>query len=138
VFTGLRALPVLYYMRALNYSWRDGFCVNAAKGRRFYCRMYPRASEDTPAATNPARLIGSREMAQTEVADFLGHFDARQGGTFWMVLWGELAGAKRRVPRADQLLMEQLQLSGFERVGSSRDRALLVQRFRLRSGLPND
>jgi hypothetical protein len=55
-----------------------------------------------------------------------------------MVLWGELAGAKRRVPRADQLLMEQLQLSGFERVGSSRDRALLVQRFRLRSGLPND
>jgi len=86
VFTGLRALPVLYYLDRLGYTWENGFCRNLRGGRSFYCRMYPRIAEKTPAA-EPSQLPGSAEAARIELADYLAKIDS-QKGTFWVVLSG--------------------------------------------------
>jgi len=131
VFTGLRALPVLYYMGRIGYVWENGYCSNSVKGRRFYCRMYPRVTEQTPAATDTNRLLGSAESARAELADYLPKLD-RKTGTFWVVSWGASVGGKVKLPRADQLLFHELEAAGLKRVPDGSNRDLLFQRFSFR------
>src|SRR4029077_4232837 len=59
VFTGMRGLPVLYYLRRLGYQWREGYCNDLVNGKRFSCRMFPRESEQTPAAYDAQRVLNS-------------------------------------------------------------------------------
>jgi len=130
VFSGLRALPVLYYMSRRGYVWENGYCSNANKELRFYCRMYPRVSEVTPAATDTRRLLGSTETARAELADYLPKLD-RKRGTFWVVLWGASPGGKAKIPRADQLLFRELETAGLKPVPDSSGQELLFIRYRV-------
>jgi hypothetical protein len=135
VFTGLRALPVLYYMSRRGYLWENGYCSNANKGLRFYCRMYPRVTEVTPAATDTNRLLGSTETARAELADYLPKLN-RKTGTFWIVLWGASPGGKAKIPRADQLLFHELEAAGLKRVPDGGSLDLLFTRYRVPEQTP--
>lgn len=135
VFTGLRALPVLYYMSRRGYVWENGYCSNANKDLRFYCRMYPRVSEVTPAATDTKRLLGSTETARAELADYLPKLN-RKAGTFWVVLWGASPGGKAKIPRADQLLFHELETAGLKPVPDGSGQELLFTRYRVPEQTP--
>ena len=111
VFTGLRGLPVLYYLDRLGNKWDASYCRSAVKGRSFYCRMYPRDTEKTPAATSTERLLGSTDVARAEAADYLARLDP-QSGTFWVVLWGAAPGGKVKIPAADRRLFSELKRAG--------------------------
>lgn len=45
VFTGVRALPVLYYLERVGYRWEDGQCRHERLAHRFACRSYPAETE---------------------------------------------------------------------------------------------
>jgi hypothetical protein len=133
LFTGLRGLPVLYELDRRGFVWRDGYCRNEVTRRRFYCRMYPRISELTPAATNTERLLGSPETAKAELGDFLPKLD-RTAGTLWLVLYGRPEGGKLQIPQADQLLVRELDSAGFEKIEDERSTQFLFLKYRLRPG----
>ncbi len=125
VFTGLRTLPILYYLAERGYRWDAGYCANPARGRRIYCRTYPRVTELTPAATNAERLLGSSEGAREELADYLGRFDADKG-TLWLVIWG---ASLSKIQRADHTLITEIERVGFRRVERTGDVGHVLIRF---------
>ncbi len=129
LFTGLRGLPVLYEMSRTGYSWQNGFCSNADKGLQFYCRMYPRISEQTPAATNTERLLGSLETAMSELGDYLPKLNLKTG-TLWLVLYGRSDRGRLQIPQADQLLLRELSAGGFEEVPDGRSPQLMFLKYK--------
>ncbi len=129
LLTGLRGLPVLYELNQGGFIWRGGYCSNAAEGRRFYCRMYPRITEQTPAATSTERLQGSKDTARAELGDFLPKLD-RKSGTLWIVLYGRAEGGTMQIPQADQFLLRELVAAGFDKVEDNRSTQLLFLKYR--------
>ncbi len=123
VFTGLRGLTTLYYLNRLGYTWQDGFCRNPS-GRSFYCRMYPRATELTPAASDIGNTEGSREIARAEVEDYLAHFDS-SSGVFWVVLAGSTT-----LSNSDRYLFEELLDRGLKQVEDQASSNLLIAKMR--------
>ncbi len=125
VFTGLRALPVLYYLSRIHYVWSDGFCTKRRGGRKFYCRMYPRAAEATPAADVMSLFQDSSEMAGAELADYQSRLEPGQG-RLWVVFSGTLP-----VPAAEILLYQQLMKSGFTQLTDQEANDLFIIKLRI-------
>jgi 4-amino-4-deoxy-L-arabinose transferase-like glycosyltransferase len=109
VFTGLRGLPVLYYLHGLGYRWEGGYCQSENGARRFACRMFPREIERRPAVRDLGRILTSPTAVHDDVADFL-HAIAPSGGALWVAL--ESASLSRGMlyfHNTDALLLAELQ-----------------------------
>jgi uncharacterized membrane protein len=119
VFTGLRALPVLFYLNRAGNIWENSLCNNSLTGRSFSCRMYPRVAEQTP-ASEPGQMPDSPGQVRAELTGYLAGFHDRTG-TFWVVLSGV-----QPLPKADQLLLEELLRSGFVQVRDPAAEKLLI------------
>jgi hypothetical protein len=129
VFTGVRALPVLYYLDRAGYRWSDGYCRSAATGARFYCRMFPRRTEETPAAADASRGVPSLEEARAEVDDYAARLGAR--GAVWVAFEsGQVEGRRLRVPESDAPLVRELERRGFKRDTSGAGSGWLIVPFR--------
>ena len=72
--------------------------------------MFPRETERTPGAYDPARVLGSPSAAHADLADFLLAADPRAATTVHVVL-GKFGTARDRlaVTRVDSLLLQALE-----------------------------
>ena len=129
VFMETRGVSILYYLNRLGYQWKDGYCERQAGGRRFYCRMFPRSVERTPAAFDPMSFIEYPGLVGAETRDLLSKIEPE--GTLWVAFesasWSE-AGLDIRNP--DALLVHELQRLGWEPRMSAADSAHRIVRFR--------
>ena len=129
VFAGLRGLPVLYYLDRLGLTWSGGYCRAAPAGAGFYCRMFPRATEQTPAAADPSRAAPPPEAVREEVDDLLSHLAP---GAALRVAFesASFEGGHLRVPETDALLVRELERRGCRRIVTPQERELLMAEFR--------
>jgi hypothetical protein len=108
VFTGLRGLPVLYYLGRLGYRWDAGECREARAGRRFGCRMYPRETEQMPGVLDARRVLASPDAVRADVQDFVGALPPR-GSAVWVAFASSAFSQGRLVlPEPDVVLAREL------------------------------
>jgi 4-amino-4-deoxy-L-arabinose transferase-like glycosyltransferase len=109
VFADLRGLPTLYYLTQLGYQWHDGACTNRQTGKRFACRLYPRANERLPGVAHDA----SPESALEDVRSYL--VAASRPSMVWVVFGkGKWEAGRFLALSPDDLLVDTLQRLGFE------------------------
>ncbi len=108
IVTGLRGLPVLYYLHRLGYRWEGRYCRDEISGRRFACRMYPRETERRPAAIDANRELLSADAVRDHVQDYLKALRP-EGGDVWVAFeWSSIAGRQLALPETDLLLAKEL------------------------------
>lgn len=128
VFTRLRGLPVFYYLHRLGYRWHEGFCENRATDRRFACRLFPRETEQTPAAYDPHRVLHSPEEVRKDVQDFITMLGAARN--FWVAFHSSnFSMGRLEVPTPDSFLVEELERLGFYPSPMSTDEVTDIYRF---------
>ena len=114
VFTGLRGLPVLYYLSRLGDRWVAGECREEGTGRRFGCRMYPREVERLPGVFDPGWLRMSADAARVDVQDFM-RMLRTQNGSLWVVFGlGKFLRGRFELPTVDFLLVQELRRLGMK------------------------
>ncbi len=112
VFTGLRGLPVLYYLAREGYVWTEENCDNQQVRLRFGCRMFPQDIEKSPGTTK--RRFVSLQAVQNDLRVILSQL-SEPGGTIWMVFAsGTYDGGQLLVPDPDSLLVDELHRVGFD------------------------
>src|SRR6185295_15484345 len=108
VLTGLRGMPVLYYLHGLGFAWTGTDCVQSG-GKRFGCRMFPLEIERAPATEDTARVLESPEVISEEVQVFLSAL-SRPDNVLWFVLGnGGYSDVGLRLPEPELSLMVELQ-----------------------------
>jgi hypothetical protein len=113
VFTGLRGLPVVYYLSRLGYQWTDGKCRAATTGRQFGCRMFPRETEHAPGGYNVDRVLHAPEAIRDDLEEFL-HDLPQPGGVVWVVFnIVRFSQGRLEVSEPDVLLVNELKGMGF-------------------------
>jgi 4-amino-4-deoxy-L-arabinose transferase-like glycosyltransferase len=116
VFTAWSGLEVLYSLTRLHYRCEDTQCRNELTGRSFSCRFFPRDMERVyfaARANNPNRALGSSELIQEDVRDYLSHLGSPRGSV-WLVL-PQRPDPRGRivVPMRVARLLAELGTSGF-------------------------
>ncbi len=112
VFTGLRGLPVLYYLSRLGYRWEERECRRTSTERRFTCRMYPREMELNPGAYDLRRVAHSVSAIRDDLQDFLRTLRPHRG-TLWIAFGaGRVSEGRLQLPPVDTHLVEEVQRLG--------------------------
>ncbi len=125
VFTGLRGLPVLYYLSRLGFRWEAGQCRAEASVRRFSCRMYPRETERFPGVLNVSRVLASTDAVREDARDFLAGLRPL-AGSLWMVFErGTFSREEIALPTMDAHLVRELQRLGLTFVAVQGARGIL-------------
>ena len=129
VFTGMRGLPVLYYLRRLGYQWREGYCNDLVNGKRFSCRMFPRESEQTPAAYDAQRVLNSLAAVREDLKDFMSMLRSPKS-VLWVVFeHSDFELGQLKVPPPDSFFVEELGRSGLYPSNFTVDEAPGIIRF---------
>ncbi len=116
IFTGLRGLPVLYYMNSLGYRWEGGYCRSEISKRRFACRMYPRETEQRPAVFNLNLSLKPADAVRDDVQEYLTALRP-QGGSVWVAFErGRFSEGVLILPDVDALLAGELVRHGLKPV----------------------
>jgi hypothetical protein len=91
--------------------------------------MFPRATEQTPAAADPSRAAPPPEAVREEVDDLLSHLAP---GAALRVAFesASFEGGHLRVPETDALLVRELERRGCRRIVTPQERELLMAEFR--------
>jgi uncharacterized membrane protein len=113
VFSGVRVLPVMYYMSRAGYRWDEGECRNELGRRRFACRLYPREVERSLLLIDQDG-VPSVDAVRADIQDYLRQ-TGQPGGALWVVFSvSAFASGKLRLSEGELALVRELLASGYE------------------------
>jgi 4-amino-4-deoxy-L-arabinose transferase-like glycosyltransferase len=118
VYTGVRGLPVLYYLHRLGFDWQDGVCRQRTGSQHFGCRMYPLDMEMHPAIYAAPKDEHALASVQEGIQTLLRGLEDSTSG-LWVVAGGGTFNSKNMsLPDLDYQLVNGLVNIGF-RVSSA-------------------
>jgi 4-amino-4-deoxy-L-arabinose transferase-like glycosyltransferase len=126
VLTGLRGLPVMYYLMQRGYSWKEGTCAQSLSGRRFGCRLFPLEIEQTPGTLTPSRIRLERDPGSVRHdVDSLLDGMGQPGGRLWVAFQlAEYSDGDLYVATMDELFVSDLLRRGFRFAPANVPRAM--------------
>ena len=115
IFSGIRRLPVIYYLNRLGFQWENGYCVKTTPYRLVPCPMFPRESVLYTPVYNSSRLFNSPDAARADLQDMVSMLKSPQNA-----LWVVCGYFNRRTGqilfgRSEMLLFAELERAGFIR-----------------------